>query len=341
MIEERTVRAIYDRLGDQESRRIFDERLAYYLTGNEAHLFHIVEGIPEAQYLRALLRRGECNYIFGCGRWGKAVAALAPEAVTGFIDNDPKKWGGVISPTGIPAYPPEKLKEETTARVFIAVHMLGTDWQNEIAEQLSNLNVQEERIIRVDRIIDNLDAQQYFDLPELPHDNHEVFVDGGAYTGDTILGFQRWAKHFDHIYAFEPEAGNRAICKKQLKVNRMTILPYGLWNRQEVLRFHTDKAQSCIDENGKEEINLVALDDVLSGKRVTFLKMDIEGAEQKALQGAAKTIQNYHPKLGICVYHKPEDICEIPAYILSLNQSYRFYLRHYSLWHTETILYGF
>lgn len=94
MIEERTVRAIYDRLGDQESRRIFDERLAYYLTGNEAHLFHIVEGIPEAQYLRALLRRGECNYIFGCGRWGKAVAALAPEAVTGFIDNDPKKWGG-------------------------------------------------------------------------------------------------------------------------------------------------------------------------------------------------------------------------------------------------------
>ena len=94
MIDERTVRDIYNRLGDRDSRRIFDERLAYYLTGNEEHLFRIVEGIPEAQYLRALLRCGERNYIFGCGRWGKAVAALAPEVVTGFIDNDPKKWGG-------------------------------------------------------------------------------------------------------------------------------------------------------------------------------------------------------------------------------------------------------
>ena len=71
MIDERTVRDIYNRLGDRESRRIFDERLAYYLTGNEEHLFRIVEGIPEAQYLRALLRCGERNYIFGCGRWGK------------------------------------------------------------------------------------------------------------------------------------------------------------------------------------------------------------------------------------------------------------------------------
>ena len=282
MIEERTVRAIYDRLGDNESRRIFDERLAYYLTGNEDHLFRIVEGIPEAQYLRSLLRCGERNYIFGCGRWGKAVAALASEAVTGFIDNDPKKWGGVISPTRIPIYPPEKLKEETTARVFLAVHMLGTDWQNEIAEQLAGFGVREECIIRVDRIIDELDAQQYFDLPELPQDDHEVFVDGGAYTGDTIRGFRRWAKHFDHIYAFEPEAGNRAVCQKQLEQlgnNQLTLLPYGLWNRQEVLRFHTDKAQSCIDENGEEEIHLAALDDVLPGQRVTFLKMDIEGAE--------------------------------------------------------------
>lgn len=251
--------------------------------------------------------------------------------------------GGVIGPTGIPAYPPEKLREETAARVFLAVHMLGTDWQNEIAKQLSDLGVREEQIIRVDRIIDKLDEQQYFDLPELSRDDHEVFVDGGAYTGDTIRSFQRWARHFDHIYAFEPETENRAICQKQLESiekNRLTLLPYGLWSHKEVLRFHMDKAQSCIDENGEEEIQLAALDDLLPDQRVTYLKMDIEGAERKALQGAAKTIQNYHPKLGICAYHKPEDIYEIPAYILSLDSSYRFYLRHYSLWHTETILYG-
>ena len=71
-----------------------------------------------------------------------------------------------------------------------------------------------------------------------------------------------------------------------------------------------------------------------------FIKMDIEGAELAALEGAQNCIREQHPKLIICVYHKPEDIIEIPAYILSLCPDYKLYLRHYSLGHTETVLYA-
>ena len=68
--------------------------------------------------------------------------------------------------------------------------------------------------------------------------------------------------------------------------------------------------------------------------------MDIEGAELEALQGGAKLIKKNHPKLAICVYHKPEDIYTIPQLLLEYNPNYTFYLRHYSLWRSETVLYA-
>ncbi len=68
--------------------------------------------------------------------------------------------------------------------------------------------------------------------------------------------------------------------------------------------------------------------------------MDIEGSELKALEGATETIRKYKPKLAICVYHKPEDIIEIPKKILELNPNYKLWLRHYSYVDTETVLYA-
>lgn len=68
--------------------------------------------------------------------------------------------------------------------------------------------------------------------------------------------------------------------------------------------------------------------------------MDIEGAELKALEGAKKTIQKYKPTLAVCVYHRNEDILEIPQYIKSLVSEYKFFLRHHNYGGTETVLYA-
>ena len=70
--------------------------------------------------------------------------------------------------------------------------------------------------------------------------------------------------------------------------------------------------------------------------------MDIEGAEYNALIGAEQTIKTWKPRLAICVYHKPEDILEIPALLLRMNPHYNFALRHYYISSSnETVLYAY
>ena len=75
-------------------------------------------------------------------------------------------------------------------------------------------------------------------------------------------------------------------------------------------------------------------------EEVTFIKMDLEGSELRALMGAERIIRQYKPKLAISLYHKPEDIWELPLYILSLNSEYIFFIDHYSVATAETVLYA-
>lgn len=108
-----------------------------------------------------------------------------------------------------------------------------------------------------------------------------------------------------------------------------------------MLSFHaTGASDSAVSCDGEVQIETLQLDEVLGDRDVTFLKMDIEGAEKEALLGARKTIKRCRPKLAISVYHKPEDIWELPELILDIYPDYELYIRHYSLRDAETVLYA-
>ena len=81
------------------------------------------------------------------------------------------------------------------------------------------------------------------------------------------------------------------------------------------------------------------MDDVIKEK-VTYIKMDIEGAELDTLLGAKKIITQYRPKLAVCIYHKDSDMLNIMEYLQTLNSQYKFYMRHHNCNMTETVLYA-
>ncbi len=100
-----------------------------------------------------------------------------------------------------------------------------------------------------------------------------------------------------------------------------------------------DGSSSRISEIADISIQVDSIDRVIQ-EPVTCIKMDIEGAEYQGILGAKEMISRFKPKLAVCVYHKPEDIWELPQLIHRINSEYEFYLRHYSFGDVETVLYA-
>ena len=172
----------------------------------------------------------------------------------------------------------------------------------------------------------------------------ETIIDAGCYNGATALRFLEWGKgKVSRIYSFEPDSCSYVRCQDRLKdyADRITLINKGLWNKDDTVFANPDgSGGSSVLSKGSTEIKLTSIDNTVNGGKVTLIELDIEGAELKALEGAKNTIICHHPRLAISVYHKPEDIYEIPGYILSLVPEYKFYLRHYSSRNWETVLYA-
>lgn len=176
----------------------------------------------------------------------------------------------------------------------------------------------------------------------------ETFVDVGAYNGDTIEKFRQVCHdQYKKIYAFEPEKNlYEEILKKNIK--NLEAYNFCLYNRAGELQFNLYNSignefvsLTAIDNEIGREVTLQVdtLDHVLDGEPVSIIKMDIEGSEFYALQGAKDTIQHWKPKLAICVYHKKDDLIELIQYIYSLCPEYKFYLRHHSHVQDDIVLY--
>ena len=184
---------------------------------------------------------------------------------------------------------------------------------------------------------------QYFDVFS-PVDD-EVVIDAGCYDGTTALQFLEWGEgKVKHIYSFEFDPENAAKCEENLKpyADKITLIKKGTWDKDEVLHVNPNGTSgSSIRSKGSTAVYLTSIDNAVKDERVTFIKMDVEGAELKSLMGARNTIIKDHPRMAICLYHKPEDLYEIPGYIMSLVPEYKFLLRHYSSLGWETVLYAY
>jgi len=188
---------------------------------------------------------------------------------------------------------------------------------------------------------------QYFPPEIISLSEHEVFIDAGAFNGDTLTNFLSHVRNrFLHAIAYELDK----TCYRQLQgviqgmnaavKERITAYNLGLYDTNGHVSYIDNATSSSINSSAGRQGRVVRLDDHLAGATVTFIKMDIEGAEINALRGAERTLTSSVPKLAISVYHQPAHIWEVPLLLKKLVPDYRIYLRHHSTQEFETVCYA-
>ena len=151
------------------------------------------------------------------------------------------------------------------------------------------------------------------------------------------------------IIAFEPDKKTLSVLEDTVAekgIQKVEIHNKGAWHKHEVMHFHDGREggsrmlESSAAAFPANSIEVDTIDNVLHGRRVTYISMDIEGAERNAILGAAQTLKKWKPKMAVCVYHKREDLFDLLLLIKSFCPEYKFYMRHYAENQTETVLYA-
>ena len=163
----------------------------------------------------------------------------------------------------------------------------------------------------------------------------EVFVDCGAFDGDTIRDFvAAWDGRFKSAYALEPDPAtfSRLVeTVNQLPQSigaRITPVQAGVAERSERVSFRADGTMgAAIAADGDVTIMCHALDDLFDRECVTYVKMDIEGFEPAALQGSLQLVDRCRPILAVCAYHAQGHVWSIPLFLHEQLSDYSLFLR--------------
>lgn len=352
------------RLEDEVSKDIFRDKNSYNESGDRKYLENIIKKyLPELNeygayyfgkekdFLKAVWDKNQKIVVFGAGVLGNRLLDIAEETgikIAYVCDNAPEKQHTQIRKHLYVISFQELLNMEDVCEYAVVVSPYFKC--EEIKEMLIRGGIIEDNIFLFNKArVYVVHEKQYFDEDIVHLQDREVFVDAGCLDlGTTKILMKKMSQKnlvVEKVFAFEPDAVNYHNCEKVYfdKGMKVELINAGLWCRDTNLSFYCDGSGSShvveTDKNGNAQVKVVALDSCIRD-RVTFIKMDIEGAELKALEGARELIRKHKPKLAICLYHKNEDMWEIPYFIKNLVPEYKLYIRHYSNYLYETVLYA-
>ena len=190
-------------------------------------------------------------------------------------------------------------------------------------------------------------SEQYFDLTIFKKTDYRNYINCGAYTGDSILSLINNIGKINNLIAIEPDPVNFNLLKdlcnqnKSKIANNISLLPFALGDENKTEEF-TIGSGLCSEMGNKGSsvgiIEVKKLDDIISKDDFTFISIDIEGYEMKAIKGAENIIKK-SPNLAISIYHRVFDLWKIVNLINSINSNYKFYIRNYTGFSYETVLY--
>lgn len=191
-------------------------------------------------------------------------------------------------------------------------------------------------------------SEQYFPSNIIHLKEDDVFVDCGAFDGDTIknmyslLSPKYGIKNIRKVYAIEADIHNFSVLQKKYTNSHSNVvcINIAVSDNKGELTFSGNNEQFRLDENGDIIVLSDTIDNIFKFQKISYIKMDIEGAELSALHGAEMTIKRDKPQLAICIYHKKEDIFSIAKYIKSIVPHYKFYIRAHAKNLADLVLYA-
>lgn len=159
--------------------------------------------------------------------------------------------------------------------------------------------------------------------------NGEVYVDCGAFTGDTVAAYLKWAKGYEKIYAVEPDKRSfKKLLANTAGLDNIECINAPLSSTETVALFSPKGSRGSKLAEAGEAVQAVTVDGILNGRRADYIKIDVEGAESDLIVGAINTINTHRPKLLVSCYHRVEDIFALPLQILSIRNDYKLHLWH-------------
>ncbi len=161
---------------------------------------------------------------------------------------------------------------------------------------------------------------------------YETIFDCGAYDGDTVLNFAE--TNYRHIFALEPDPKNfQKLVNKTSHLQNITYFNMAAHSHSAEVPFSAtaNRNSNICAANASRQVRADSIDNLLAGREVTFIKLDVEGNEENVIYGLRETIQKYKPKLKISAYHRTEDIYKIPLLVKNIRDDYhiRFFKETY------------
>ena len=333
-------------------------------------------------------------FLYGAGFVGKWSVNYLEDSgvpVLGFVDSNEAKWGtsvsgkrvfgpndpmvlkaGVILVTSRHAVPVIKKNLRHLPAVVMSIDAFVVHAEgNEAIEQIESLFAHNQFSMETFHAIllsmlqgdtrplaPFANSKPFFDQFGFYTRDAEIFVDAGAYVGDSLERFI-WSVNgmFKHIHAFEP--GEVQFAAMQYRVRRLvsewaldpaciSLVNKGISSisgvahvvsEGELIRTRLEEGHANAESSKALEISTVSLDDYFSDGEYTLLKVDVEGSESELLAGATQSIRRFRPRIALSVYHFPTDIFELPLQCKSANSDYVFTLGHHSSLLVDTVLY--
>ncbi len=316
--------------------------IAAYIVDDEYYTFDMFEGrtVYKASEWRKIAGQGDYVLLgFINGKRARALQNNMPDGVEGVYFCFP--YSANVSGEFIDYDYYQKHKNDFEA----TYHLLEDEFSRKVMQAYVNGCVTG-NMEDIEKL--HTDGQYFNELTQ--NYNCEYFIDVGAYVGDTIEeAYDFYKASLKQVVAFEPDEKNIASMRKRMTEcnigeDKWTLINKGSWSEETSLYFSSFDSSSRIAQDGDIEIKVDSVDHVLGDRalRADYIKMDIEGSELEAVKGAANTIQNYHPMLAICVYHKRSDLFEIVQTVQKIAgpDVYKFYLRYHGFDLRELVLYA-